>query len=398
MDDPLADDDYLLYADWDRPRSTAFALPRSHDRAWLVRETPQARNAAPDERIAMFSVTEALEKLGTSFRERTGQMPYLARWAEIHPAPRASGIDGIGAVCPVTVDGRDLLASGGQNGAVGISDPATGSPIPAPDESHQQPVQSKSVHSKLVHSICPVTVNGRNRLASASEDCTVQIWDPMTKQPVRTIQRQKWIHEVSVCPVAVYGRDLVASGGTDGAVRIWDPAATRNEPIATGDGHHGWVYAVCPVTVNGRDLLASTGNDGMVRIWEPATMHELDAFELYHASLHGLCAVTVNGRDLLASGTPPGAVRLWDPASRQWTVLEGHGAGVSSVCPVTMNGTKLLASGSHDRTVRIWDPASGICQLTIPVHYQVTAVCEVAGLLVIGLDTGLLVITLNPGS
>jgi WD40 repeat protein len=68
------------------------------------------------------------------------------------------------------------------------------------------------------------------------------------------------------------------------------------------------------------------------------------------------------------------------------------------VCAVTVNGRELLASGSDDRTVRIWDPPTGTCLLTVPTYHAALAVAWVAESLAVGLDTGILVIKLNPVS
>ena len=110
-----------------------------------------------------------------------------------------------------------------------------------------------------------------------------------------------------------------------------------------------------------------------------------------------MCPVTVDGQPLLASGSSDdGTVRLWDPATgEQRAALKGHQGGVTAVCPVTVDGQPLLASASSDRTVRLWDPANEICVLTVPTHHAGLAVVCVSGLLAIGLNTGLLMISLS---
>ena len=258
------------------------------------------------------------------------------------------------SVCPVAVAGRELLASGGSDGTVRLWDPAAG-----------ELVRTLKGHRRDVGALCSVTVAGREVLASGGSDGTVRLWDPATGELVRTLKGPRH-HVQSVCPVTIGGRELLASGGSDGTARIWDPAT--GELIRTL--RHRWgVLSVCPVSVDGRELLASGGGfiDGTVRLWDPATGELVRTLLCARASVKAMCPVTVAGRVLLASGSDeagltgggPEPVSLWDPATGdQLTRLEGHRGEIRSVCPVTVAGRELLASGGSDGTVRIWDPAA----------------------------------------
>jgi hypothetical protein len=219
VDGLLTDDAYLLHADLRRLMQAAdhATSAAGRRRARLLRFTPQAITAGPGERAALFSVTEALADLGTTYRTDGWQAPYRAQWAAAKPRSEHAARQG---------------------------------------------------HQAAVRAVRIVTVGGRDLLASGSIDRTVRLWDPRTGEQHAVLNgHQGWVN--AVCAVAVGGCDLLASGSDDSTVRLWDPQT--GEQHAVLDGHQGWVNAVCGITVGGRDLLASGSDDGTVRLWDPQT-------------------------------------------------------------------------------------------------------------------------------
>ena len=345
IDDLLADGSYLLHADLRRLTSASYhaVTEQGRCRARLLRLTPEAIFADSRERAALFSVTEALERLGTTYGSDTWLAPYTARWASTPPRAEIMTLQGhrgaVNAVCTIAMVGRDLLASGGDDGTVRVWDLDTG-----------ELVIALGGHRGAVNAVCPVTVAGWGLLAAGGRDGTVRVWDVGTGEPVTILEGHRgavW----SVCAVAVAGRDLLASGGDDGTVRVWDLGTGK--PVTILEGHQGWVYAVCPVTVAGRDLLASGGDDGTVRVWDLGTSKPVTILEGHQGAVWSLCAVAVAGRDLLASGGDDGTVWVWDLATGEpATILEGERSAVHAVCPV---GRDLLAAGGEDGVVQVWD-------------------------------------------
>jgi Flp pilus assembly protein TadD len=99
------------------------------------------------------------------------------------------------------------------------------------------------------------------RLASASWDGTVRVWDAVGGQELLTLKG----HTGAVLGVAYSpdGRRL-ASAGADGTVRIWH--GTDGQELLALKGHTGQVQGVA-FGPDGQQL-AWASDDGMVRVWE----------------------------------------------------------------------------------------------------------------------------------
>lgn len=93
---------------------------------------------------------------------------------------------------------------------------------------------------------------------------------------------------ISVCAVAVGDRDLVASASEDRTVRVWDPV-TGNER-GRFEGHTNWVTSVCAVAVGDRELLVSASEDRTVRVWDPTTGRAVVQIPTYSPA-HALAVV-----------------------------------------------------------------------------------------------------------
>jgi WD40 repeat protein len=412
IDDLLADDVYLLYADLTRLmlRSTEATSAVAKRTTRLIGLTPGAAKASGGERAAQFSVTQALEGMPISF---TDTRVYAARWASTQHRAEVMVLEGhtgwVRAVCPITIHGRAHLASGGNDGTVRIWNLATG-----------ERTTLLEGHTDWVSAVCPVTIHGRAHLATASSDGTVRIWDTATSQQIAIFKDHRSPVR-TVCPITIHGQPLLATAGNDGSVPIWDLATGQMTSLLEGQadrvnavcpvtihgrahlatassdgtvwiwnlatsqqsailkGHRGRVYAVCPVTIHDRPHLATAGFDSTVRIWDLATGQQTATLRGHVNAVFAVCSVTIHDRPHLATAGNDGTIRMWNLATSHQTVaLEGHANAVNGICPVNVHDRPHLATAGSDGTVRIWDPAAGQ-QTTTPKGHAgpVRAVCPV---------------------
>jgi hypothetical protein len=85
IDELLTDTGYMLRADLRRliPASAHARTPAGLQRAQVLRLTARAIPAGPRERLAMLSVTESLDELGSAFPQHREDAPYRGLWANV---------------------------------------------------------------------------------------------------------------------------------------------------------------------------------------------------------------------------------------------------------------------------------------------------------------------------
>ncbi|WP_308433087.1 trypsin-like peptidase domain-containing protein [Streptomyces nigrescens] len=361
IDDLLSDNLYPLHADLRRliPKSKAATSHAARSRARLLRKTPQALDAAPANRVALFSVTEAREHLGTTYHERVLPAPYRAIWAAGSPHAEEIVLEGhtdwINTMGAVQVGDHTLLATASNDHTIRLWNPDTG-----------DATRTLEGHTGPIRAVCVVQVGHRTLLATAGNDRTVRLWDAETGRTTRTLEgHTDWIN--TMCTVEMGDRTLLATASNDNTIRLWDPETGHT--LRALEGHTDPVRAMCAVQVGHRTLLATAGNDNTVRLRDIETGHTLHSLEGHSAWINAVCTVQVGDRTLLATAGIDNTVRLWDPNTGHTAhTLEGHTDWINAVCTVQVGDRTLLATASNDNTVRLWDPNTGHTAHTLEGH------------------------------
>jgi hypothetical protein len=152
----------------------------------------------------------------------------------------------------------------------------------------------------------------------------------------------------------------LASASSDNTVRVWD-ACTGQEALVLR-GHTNPVLSVCYSPDGTR--LASASLDNAVRVWDARSGQEALVLRGHAGAVYSVSYSPDGTR--LASASRDHTVRVWDARSgQQALVLRGHTDTVYSVC-YSPDGSRIVSADAFGRRL-VWDAATGERRLDEPV-------------------------------
>jgi len=198
-------------------------------------------------------------------------------------------------------------------------------------------------------------------IASAGNDATVQIWEALTGTLFSTYRgHTTQITALSWSPDNLY----LASGDTEKNVHVWQTVSRT--PVAVQKNQHGRINALS-WSPDGKRLAAAS-DDKTVQVWDPLKVQRSGFFTNWlggsrsnivytgHSERVSTVSWSPDGRRL-ASGSADKTVQVWDSITGQRSFLYANrSAGVNTVAWSPDN--RSLAFGSNDKIVQIWDVPS----------------------------------------
>lgn len=224
----------------------------------------------------------------------------------------------------------ELLASASNDRTVRVWDPESGAEV--------------ARLATREHAITVAWSSDGALLAAATSAGAVELWerDGWKRRPPLE-GHTDWANAVHWHPA---DRHRLASASADRSVRLWDASAARQ--VNQWSAHPNNIFAVQYSPAGNR--LATGSADALVRVWDD------DGWLLHSLEGHGdqvLCVAWDPEGRTLASACKDNTVRVWTVGSRrQPVILEAHTADVRAVS-FSADG-RLLASKGEDGTVKLW--------------------------------------------
>ncbi len=254
-------------------------------------------------------------------------------------------------------------AFGTINGTTIVGDAATGEQLLTLQNEFNGPVHGISFHP-----------NG-SRLATASEDGLVRIWDTVTGELLFRFTAHvggnsggnEGALDVAYSPDGA----RLATAGADRLAKVWD--AVTGEELLVLEGHTTGLFRVV-YNGDGRYLAtASDANNATTNIWDANSGQLIHSLGPNPGRAWGL-AFSPDSQ-LVATGGAGGFLKVWDVATgEEASPLTGQSSEFGSVL-FTPDGQRLITSGVNG--VTIWDLASGTELLNLaPINSKGAALTQ----------------------
>ena len=205
-----------------------------------------------------------------------------------------------------------------------------------------------------------------NLLASGSSDHTARVWNFQDKSVFCLRGHTDWINSVKVDSAS---RTLFTASD-DCTIKLWD--LDTKKCIRTYEGHVGHVQqiVVLPPEFDADEEPASSSESPATERGDPSDQEQWTHIQSASSTspepeLFSSQPTRPKPPRYILTSALDATIRLWEVATgRCIRTYFGHVEGVWAVAADTLR----IVSGAHDRTVKVWDPRSGKSEKTFAGH------------------------------
>jgi WD40 repeat protein len=205
-----------------------------------------------------------------------------------------------------------------------------------------------------------VTLDGKDKLLSASLDSTIKLWNLNTNECLQTFYgHTKTVNCVKILLGPINKERQFVSCSDDKTLKIW-PLTSINSSLSPGvclftlHGHTDWINCVDQLS-NGR--LVSASEDRSVRVWDlnkRLCVQTLLGHQNWILSMRVLREFNDDDIDLFATSSVDKTIKIWNEEKCLQTLRDHTGPVYDLEVLITQTNEKQLISCSFDKTIRIW--------------------------------------------
>lgn len=203
-------------------------------------------------------------------------------------------------------------------------------------------------HEEIINAL-DISRRGEDTLISGSDDGTIGIWDPRTKNAADYIETPFPITAVAVSEAG----NEIYTGGIDNDIKVWD---IRKKSIVYSMLGHQDTITTLRVSPDGQSLL-SYAMDSTARTWDIRPFAPAErAIRTFDGAPIGLEKNLIQGSwdatgKKIAVGAGDGTVVIWSSDNGKLLYkLPGH-KGTVNVAEFSPSGDPVILSASSDRTM-----------------------------------------------